>query len=294
MQLVRRNIWLIFYLLIIGSFGLVVTLAVREWQAMERSYQQRQDGLVSQWFTSFSSILEQQEAIITLAGEDILLHNKVPKSAIENRLNALMALNPEFFSGFAIISPSGDILNVTANLDRPDKPNLTQLPETKDSFQLALEAKSMVLGRTYEAPRLVIPARKAIRNEEGEVLGVMTGAIRVKGSEGFFSHSNVMGPFQRITVLRNRDNYVLFATNGELIPDFERQPIEDEAFKKLREPTQGAGAETESPSGIIRFERKTDDGRGELLGVAKYNSRYDFWMISEIEKSHLEGDFLKL
>lgn len=91
-----------------------------------------------------------------------------------------------------MISPQGEVLERTSNLNN-SVTNILDAPEVRDSFAYALETDKMVLGRTYFAPRLAVPARKAIRNNQGEVLGVMTGALSVTGADGYFAHGHVLG-----------------------------------------------------------------------------------------------------
>ena len=191
-----------------------------------------------------------------------------------------MALNPEFFSGFALVSPQGEVLNVTSNLESDRLPNLLERPETRDTFKRALESSRMVLGRTYYAPRFVVPARKAIRNDQGEVVAVMTGALRARSGSGFFRNNSTLGAFNRITILRADDRYVQYATNGELIDGFHRDsmPIDDYA-SLMTAFEQGAGGDLESAmagSDLITFVRQTGDARGKVRGWRFITRTTDF------------------
>src|SRR5690606_11337071 len=99
-------------------------------------------------------------------------------------LEKVMMLNPEFFSGFALISPKGKVLYMTSNLESGAVPDLMEQPEFRDSFLQALASDRMVTGRTYFSPRFVVPARKAIRDHEGHVVAVMTGAMKARSGSG--------------------------------------------------------------------------------------------------------------
>jgi len=191
MAALRKNIWLLFFLLVLSSTVLLISLSISRWSNLTEYYRVSQQGLAAQWFGAFSSILEQQEAILTLMGED-LLKREGRSEDIQARLDELMNLNPDLFSGFALISPQGEVLERTSNLTN-NVTNILDAPEVRDSFAYALETDKMVLGRTYAAPRLVVPARKAIRNKQGEILGVMTGALSVTGADGYFAQGHVLG-----------------------------------------------------------------------------------------------------
>ncbi len=294
MAALRKNIWLLFSLLVLSSMVLLVTISVSRWNSLTDYYQVSQEGLAAQWFGAFSSILEQQEAILTLMGEDLLTREDNGSEPVQRRLDGLMSLNPDFFSGFALISPEGEVLKRTSNLINPVT-NVLDVPEVRDSFAYTLETDKMVLGRTYFAPRLVIPARKAIRNDQGEVLGVMTGALSVMGTDGYFSQGHVLGEFNRITILRSRDHYVQYATSNELVKDFHEQPVADGTYERLMQ-TIHESSEAEASRGRpgmlqTTFRWETGDERGMVRGVAIYHPRYEFWLISEIEDAFLLKEF---
>ncbi len=293
---IRRNIWLLYKLLCATAVIALSGLTYAHWQYLTAQTEASQRSLVKQWFGSFSSLLEQQETIITLIGQDILLRQREGNPDIRSELDRLMNINPEFFAGFALFSTAGEVLDTTSNLVRPDPPNLLQQPESKESFVYAIESDKMVLGRTYNAPRLVIPARKAIRDTDGQLLGIMTGALKIQADSGHFAHAAVLGPHNRITILRTRDRYIQYATNGELIPDFFVQPLPETQYRQLMQALQQGQREPEHPSerqATITFRWDTNSDREHVRGVALYNPRYEFWLLSEVEEGYLINQFLK-
>lgn len=265
---------------------------------MKNHYSLSQSGITKQWFGSFSSILEQQETIISLIGKDIISRQKGHDQNIQKELDALMDINPEVFSGFALIAADGRVLDLTSNLESDNLPNLLELPQTQDSFSYTMTTDKMVLGRTYFAPRLVLPAREAIYNDDGSILGVMTGALKIKTDSGFFSNNYVLGDFNRITILRTRDQYIQYATNGQVIEGFHENRLQESEYnsliKALEPPTKNEKNTTSPEESLASFKRTTYDGRGEVRGFALYNPRYEFWMISEIEESFLEKQYLNI
>lgn len=70
---IRRNIWLLYKLLCATAVIALAGLTYVHWQYLTAQTEASQRSLVKQWFGSFSSLLEQQETIITLIGQDILL-----------------------------------------------------------------------------------------------------------------------------------------------------------------------------------------------------------------------------
>lgn len=298
MVILKRNIWLLFFLILLTSTVLLASLSLSRWNSLTQFHNVSQQGTAAQWFVSFSSILEQQEAIITLIGEKLVDVQPKDFQAIQAQLDELMNLNPDFFSGFALVAPAGEVLVVSSNLEQNNVVNLRDLPQARDSFIRALESEKMVLGRTYLAPRLVIPARKAIRDNDGKVLAVMTGALSLLGPKGFFSNNRVLGKFNRITILRNSDRYLQYSTDGELIPHFHEHPMDEAAYHRLKQAImEQAGNQLSAPEGNVRqvsFSWDTQSERGIVRAVAMYNPRYEFWLISEIEEHYLIREFINI
>lgn len=294
MAALRKNVWLLFFLLVLSSMVLLVSVSVSRWNSLTEYYRVSQQGLAAQWLGAFSSILEQQEAILTLMG-DLIKREADRSENLQARLDDLMGLNPDLFAGFALISPQGEVLERTSNLDN-NVTNILDAPEVRDSFAYALDTDKMVLGRTYFAPRLVVPARKAIRNNQGEVIGVITGALSVTGADGYFAHGHVLGDFNRITILRSRDHYVQYATSDELIKNFQDQPMAQPAYGNLMQILQERSEPSPSigRSDLSQVDFRWDAGgeRGMVRGVALYHPRYEFWLISEIEDAFLIRKFL--
>lgn len=293
MSIFKKNVWLIFYLLLLSSMSVLTAISVARWNSLNEFYQTSQEGLAAQWFSAFSSLLEQQEAILTLTGESILQSEAPQGPGIQSKLDRMMEINPDFFSGFALISKTGEVIEVSSNLDGENFPNLLTLPEVRSSFLYALATDKMVLGRTYHAPRFVIPARKAVRNTEGDVLAVMTGALRLDSNGGFFSRNRVLGPFNQISIVREQDWYFQYATNGQLIQDFHQRKAIDSLIESLKAASHSSAEAGTTDQQTFRISYNAGADRGEVQGVAFYNSRYEYWLISDIPASFLFRRFLE-
>lgn len=297
MAFLKNNIWLIFVALVISCFLLLAGISVTRWQGLNKHYLGNQDVLAQSWYGSFSSLLDQQEGIITLLGEKLLREKQAGNSNVQADLDSIMALNPDVFAGFALISKDGVVLELTSNLVSDNLPNLLEVPQTRDSFSYAMATNKMVLGRTYFAPRLVVPARKAIHSDQGELLGVMTGALKLGGSEGFFGRIQALGDFQRITVLRSRDRYLQYAGSRHLLPQFHQEPLSEYEYQSfLADLTANSGDITTAKKNKngVRYTRTSMDGRGVVHGITIYHPRFEFWLTSEIERSFLIAEFLHI
>jgi hypothetical protein len=102
MALLKKNIWMLFTVLLLSGVVLLIVLSVSRWQGMHRHFAENQSALAQNWYGSFSSLLDQQESIITLLGRKLLLDQRKGNEDVREELDAIMALNPEIFAGFAL------------------------------------------------------------------------------------------------------------------------------------------------------------------------------------------------
>lgn len=156
MAALRKNIWLLFFLLVLSSTVLLASISVSRWNSLTEYYRVSQQGLAAQWFGAFSSILEQQEVILTLMGEDLLNREADRSEDVRSRLDSLMNLNPDFFSGFALIPPEGEVLERTSNLDN-NVTNILDVPEVRDSFAYPWKQTRWSLAAPISPPALLFP-----------------------------------------------------------------------------------------------------------------------------------------
>lgn len=291
MKLLRRNIWLLFFISFIATLVLLLVLAYSRWLGIQEHYGMRQLNLVEQWFGNLTAILVQQETIIDAVGQDIHHSDAVHGADVQQKLDRLFSLSPGFFAGFALTTPEGDLHKFSHNLKDAQVPkNLLQNELTRDSFQQALDSDSMVLGRTYNVPGVgvVMPARKAIRDDQGAIVDVMTAAIQLDNAGIFFTRGMTLGDFNRITLIRSRDLYPLYSVGDNADKEFYRSAVNKNEFDRLINQLAGnAGLSREAlmqSEKAIPYRRYVTDGRDRVYGVAMYQPRYEFWVMSEISE----------
>lgn len=294
MALFKKNIWPVFGVLLLLGLVLLGSFSVMRWQELITQYRDNQHAVAQNWFGSYSSLLDQQESIITLLGRQLFLKVQSKNNVVQAELDTVWEINPDIFAGFALFDENGNVLKTSSGLSSANAPNLLELSQTRDSFLYALNSQKMVLGRTYLAPRLVIPARKAIYSENGQLLGVMTGALKLKAEDGFFGRAKVLGDYQRITIIRVRDRYIQYISNQQTNPYFHEKPVNDEYFTNFLNTISNAAVNQSDLHNGIHYRLDSEDGRGLLRGVALYNNRYEFWLISEIEEGFLIKQFMHI
>ena len=179
-MLLKKNIWLIFYvLLLLGLIYLVITTNSL-WANIQNKNSTDLAYLNRIFSSSVSSSLDQQEIMLDLLGQQFLNEkNHLDKSLARRQLDIVMQRNKAFV-GFGFANVDGEVLVGSSNLDLSKMPNLKQSENSRDTFIAALNSQHMVLGKTYYLDAIgswVIPLRKAIRDMDGAVRAVMIAGI---------------------------------------------------------------------------------------------------------------------
>lgn len=297
MALFRKNIWTLFAVLAICGFAIFTLASGLKWQSVNDDYRQRQHALVQLVSTASNSLLINQELMLDVLGQELVRDHTYPQeSQTREILNDLISLNPDII-GFGLTTPDGYFVYTSSNLDIAEMPNLLEEEHTRASFMHALESEHMVLGRTYlmeEIGAWVIPIRKAIRDNEGDVIAVMTAGLRIKGASRFFSDQLHMGDYNMVTLIREFDRRIQYRSS--VYTDFERifsvsvEPVYQTAMQQIN---QDYGIALDK---IKEYEQSFDfmiDNRGMLTqAVARYDERFELWVVSEVNQEQIVQDFL--
>lgn len=299
MALLRKNIWTLFILLFAGSLLFLLATSYYRWLDIRQTYQTEQENLVELVSNASHSLFVNQEIILDVLGSELtkdpeFLHT-VKKMPL---LDQLLELNPAIV-GFGLATPDGRLTFISSNLDPERLPNLMEQEASRDSFKQALASDSMVLGRTYFMDALnewLIPIRKAIRDEQGNVLAVMTAGLRIKGASRFFSNQIHMGSYNRVSLIRAHDYYPQYhSSDGEDMALVYTQPVKQEPIKRAIESmlrqsgmTLAALKETE---GTVSFQIRTAGWKS--IGVARFDNKYQLWTVSEVKLTKVYEDFFE-
>lgn len=299
MALLRKNIWTLFILLFVGSLLFLLTISYYRWLNINESYRLKQESLVDLVSNASHSLFVNQEIILDILGSELIKDpdfiNKVKTKPL---LDQLLDLNPAIV-GFGLATPQGKLTFISSNLNPSRLPNLLQQQASRESFQQALESNSMVLGRTYFMEALnewVIPIRKAIRNEHGKVLAVMTAGLRIKGASRFFSNAIHMDQFNRVSLIRDLDGYPQYQSSegAEMTLSYD-YPVDPDVLRQvgasMRNASGASMATLKESEEMVGFRVSRSDWK--TVGVAQFDKKYQLWTVSEVKQSKIYDDFLE-
>lgn len=297
MAVLKRNIWTLFVLLLLGGGVLLAAILYMTWQGKVQryeSYHQNRAELVAQ---SVNSILSTQELVLDVVGRELLRQGE-PLESIRHLplLDSILKSNPVLVA-FGLARPDGQLVRISSNLDAAELPNLLEQPVSRKDFRYTLNTDKMVLGRTYFMGALgdwVVPVRKALRNGRGEVVAVMTAGLRLEGVASVFARQLHEGRHDSVTLVRDRDGFVQFLSREGTTPaDFSRMRRSEERRQTdgqaLQEQAEIPLHEIRASETAVPFHWSRDSR--DYLGAVIYDVRYELWVTSEVEKNVLRQEF---
>lgn len=301
MKLLQKNIWLAFY--IIFSLG-VLLLGVILYSVYKNTYndiQIEQENIVKVSTNSVNNLLHQYEVVLDILGNELLQNENykdVQKSSklIDNLLGVDLAA-----SAYAVTKPNGEVFILESkNMPRVSYyPNILEKEETKESFLKTLKSDTLVVGRTYylnEAKKLVIPMRKAIKDEEGKVLFVTSVALLMDKNNSFLIYGEKTSNYN-IFIYRGEDRYFQIAPK-EKINDpeiYKYQFLEEDVNKQIQSSEKKYNMsfdEIKNKEIITNNENKEITPHALLTSL--YLKKYDLWIVAKTELSKIMASFYKI
>jgi len=291
-MMIKKNMWVLFYFLLLGGVLLLATLSYTKYNDIRENHH-----LKYRYFTEIisqvtHSMFLQDELMLELLGIQLLEENKYKdKSESTKIFDRLLEKDPAV-AGFGLVDVEGNYLGISSNIDLSKMPNLAQDKQTKYSFQEALVSKDMVLGRTYFVEGLnewVIPLRKAIRNKNGKVMGVMATGLKIDEHMGYLNKIHLSNESSIIMIKDlNKENTMyrqyMSDKHGPSQKAIYESPVANELYtlfkNKIKEKYHISLDELKHTGRTVSIELRESWNRNVIAGVS-YNKRYKLWIIVE-------------
>jgi len=287
----KRSIWSIFYALIgIGLIYLAWSSYLR-WQDIRKQAEQELRYLNHVFSSSVSLNFKQQEIMLQLIGEQLLSNPELQSRPAATRyLDRILKLHPSL-NGLGLITPAGDLVKATSNIDIERMPNLKTYPKTRETFLKALDADGLVLGHTYfmEAfQEWVIPLRKAIRTADGSVSAVMAAGIRPGLLLPRVQIATRDRPFSMMLIHDESFRYAYISgLNDDQLKEIIPRPISPEVVERNQRYLRQLGVSTEdlrnSPGMSAEFIiDDTRQSKEKKLVSLSYLPEYRLWSLATL------------
>lgn len=297
MAVLKRNLWTLCWLILLGGAILLTVILYNRWQSIFHRYETYHESRAQLVAQAVNSVLRTQELVLDVIGRELLSKGDVLDTSqavplLDNVLNVNGAL-----IGFGLARPDGKLVRVSSNLDLSRLPNLRTHPDTAESFLQTLETDTMVLGRTYYADPLdawTIPIRKALRDETGEVVAVMTAGLRLGSGGGVFDKQLHSGPDDSVMLFREVDGYVQYISReGSHTSWYSRvlTTMEERRENRRNYEAQLGMTEAELKQLDQAFAFTAERNGKRMLTAAIFNPRYQLWIVSETRFKPIWQDF---
>ena len=293
MAILQKNIWTIFYILLIGAFVFLGIVSFTKWESVHEKYTTDQVNLVKLVSNATHSLFLAQETTLNILGNQIL-KDKDPRV-----MDDLLTLNPSIVA-FGFVDLDGNYQHVSSNFNKAKLPNLRQHEATKDSFDYTMTQEKMVLGRTYfiaASGHWGIPIRKSIFDHEGKRVGVMTAGLAIEGAFKIFTENLSLGEYNKVTLIRNRDQFVQYqSSNHETPKNLYEKPLADNFLMSILDTVMRkyhvSIDEIKQKPEIYTIETISTDDKSVQMAL-KYEPRYELWILSEIDHDQVVDDFIE-
>jgi len=134
LAILQKNIWMIFYILLVGALVFLGLISYVKWNSIHEKYATDQMNLVKLVSNATHSLFLTQEMMLNILGKQIV------KDKNSRILDDLLILNPSVVAfGFADVE--GNYLYASSNFDISKRPNLRTQAVTRDSFDYTLTQK---------------------------------------------------------------------------------------------------------------------------------------------------------
>lgn len=291
----KRNIWTLYKFLVLTSSLLFAFILYLQFDQVEKNHLEEQYNSVQLFSNGSQTLLDNQEMILDMLAERLVFGNTFEShTATQNWLNSLLSINSNI-AAFGLARPDGVMELVSSNLKLDQQPNLLKQAKTRHSFSKALTSYKMVIGRSYyksDINQLILPIRKAIRDDNGHVLAVMTAGLKLDGTT-LFDIELHNGEDHQIGLIRN-DFFIQYMIASDTNPVNYDEPLDADGFLSILRGISAANHLT-----LTQLKGSTKPVSGNIFNqttpssyTVKYLPRYDVWAVSTVTLDHIALEYL--
>lgn len=300
MKYIKKNIWELFVVTMLTGLLILTYVIYAIWAQVSLRYKLEQENVARISANSTFSLLSQHEVTLDLLGEYLIKDDTYKDTQKSTKILQSLLKTNSSIAGFGLYDTSGNLYVTSINKDINKLPNLSQKKETKDSFEKALSSDFMVLGRTYYHDTLqtyLIPIRKAIRDENKNIVAVMTAGIRVDSWYESINQKKSVAKYKSF-LLRNDDYYLqLVPPNSGLSEDYYNKKISLTYANKIQKQIESSNNTTiqimKNNQAVVSAKYEHFLVEKKVFGSVVYISKYNLWKIVQVDNALIMNDFYK-
>lgn len=297
----KKNIWTSFCVLLLAGAVILYFVSALTWENIYQDAVEKHRHAITLVSTSTKSSLNAQENQLDLIGIHLLDDDNYKDTQKSRAIMAQLMDNNPALAGFGLTNTTGEFLITSDMKNLSMLPNLRTYPQTADSFALTLNTHKMTLGRSYYMPALeewVLPIRKSLRDDGGEIVAVMTAGLKITGANSFIEGSGMNADEDILFLVREADLYPQYVSANYLLrrPNVYDMPISRKVYENALEmlATQGFDkADLMHSSGIYDFELNNRFDEAQIMSL-KYLPEFSLWVVSQKPKSAIYSEFFNI
>lgn len=296
-----KYIRLLYVVTLIAFLGLFVFTQIKIYRNIEQKIRASVLDYNNIFTAAAHSTLHEVELLLDMLGTQLLTEQTYQDVQKSQQMMAQMMARFSFIVGFGLTDQDGNFIITSANVNPAEVNGLRESDVTRPSFDLTLTSPNMVVGQVYHHRPLnkwVIPLRKALRDDAGKIIGVMTTGISLEhslkrrkfGNTLRFLENTHIFP-QQLSLLTHdilRKRIYVSPLTEEKYQDIYSLPIPQTAYESALH--QGIDALQVSKEALKHRELPFfHEGRSgviddQSLFVSQFNSRYMLWSSTAIPK----------
>jgi len=301
MFLIRQNIWLGFYIfLILGlvSFAFILTKTHR---SIEQTAITEQENLARITSNSVATSLQQFETLLDVIGQELISEQKYQDTALATLEIAKLLKTTATNHSLLLIDINGDVLASYSAIQKQSGSsfNILSSPKVIESFQRTLTSKRAIVGRTYYSDwhqTLIIPIRKAIRDEQGKAVFVVSLTIDIEKDLPFFSQDRQPNNDLSVFIYRETDRYFQVAPQRSINDPsiYEHQfPLAqvNKSIAYVEKKYKKSYADIKSEQFITTHTPEISDKNTHTMMSSLFISGFDLWVGVERNTAIIQRNF---
>lgn len=296
-----RNIWYLFYILFFFITIVFIYIGYLSYSSTLENNKTLTLSYNKILSNSLDTTLRQNEVLLDTLAQELLSFDLYKNKKHSRQLLQKALENSKYVIGLGITDVDGNLLISSENIDTSKVHNILKNDIVKTTFAKTLQSDKMVVGRTYFFPPLnswLIPVRKAIRDKEGKLLGVMIAGITNEKANNIFNGMDLYDDRSIVLIQdfdQNHQLYRLFINSNSEVDYTKvyRTPLDPSSYMQfmdnIKEKLDISSIEDLKSGDVYYSSTKVGGKKGIYLAVS-YNEKYEIWVIVSQNKAFIYNE----
>lgn len=286
MLLIKKNIWIIFYILFVTGIILLSIAIYNTKIETEKRYIYEQENIVKISANSIKSIFSQYEMLLNILASQLKDEHYQTPHKIQILLDSIIADNPSILN-LTISTKDGEQYVSSTNVEKNSLINLLNFDQTRDDFLYTISTGKMIIGRTYfmtSQNKLAIPIRKSFKDAYSNVKVISANIDLSKGFDFLLKNTNINNLHETF-LFRDFDYYFQISpskhdSNNPKVYSY-KIPIEiiNKELQRLEDKYQKSIKKIKEEESIVTI--NSEDGR-DVLSSSTYLQKYELWLTTQL------------